>query len=274
LSTPPRQTKRERRDAARQARLEAEQARAASAARKRRLTILLGVLGAAAVIVVVAIVISSGGGSDKASNRPAAAENASGAIPGQKESVAMLAGIPQNGIYLGKPDAPVRFVEFADLQCPFCREYSLQTLPVLVQDYVRTGKVRMEFRNLSFIGPDSVKAGRAAAGAAQQSKLWNFNDIFYYNQGQENSGYVTPEFVDKIYNAAGVEAAKANAVAATPASQAPLGTANTMAQRYGVDSTPSFLVGKRGGGLAKVDVGPTDTAGLKKAIDGLLSSGT
>jgi protein-disulfide isomerase len=274
VSTPPRPTKRERRDAARQARLDAEKAQAAAAARRRRLTILLGVLGAAAVIVVVAIVVSSGGGKNKASDRPAAAQSASGAIPGQKQSAEMLDGIPQTGIYLGKADAPVRFVEFADLQCPFCREYSLQTLPVLVQDYVRTGKVRMEFRNLTFIGADSVKAGRAAAGAAQQNKLWNFADVFYYNQGEENTGYVTPDFVNKIYNAAGVDAAKANAFAATAASQAPLAAADAMAQRYGVNSTPSFLVGKRGGGLAKVDVGPTDTAGLKKAIDGLVNSGT
>ena len=77
----------------------------------------------------------------------------------------MLAGIPQSGIYLGNPAAPVPLVEFADLQCPFCREYTLQTLPQLVQDYVRTGKVRMEFRNLSFLGKDSVTAGRAAAAA-------------------------------------------------------------------------------------------------------------
>jgi protein-disulfide isomerase len=273
MSTP-NPTKRERRDAARRARLEAERAHAAAAARRRRLTIVLGVLGAAVAIVVVAIVVSSGGGSNKASDRPAAAQSATGAIPGQKESAAMLGGISQHGIYLGRADAPVRFVEFADLQCPFCRQYTLQTLPVLVQDYVRTGKVRMEFRNLSFIGPDSVKAGRAAAGATQQNRLWNFADVFYYNQGEENSGYVTSSFLDKIYNASGVDAAKASAFAGSAASQAPLGAANTMAQRYSVNSTPSFLVGKRGGGLAKLDVSPTDTAGLKKAIDAQLASGT
>ena len=75
----------------------------------------------------------------------------------------MLADIPQSNIYLGNPAAPVRLVEFADPQCPFCREYALQVLPQLVQDYVRSGKVRMEFRILSFLGKDSVTAGRAAA---------------------------------------------------------------------------------------------------------------
>jgi protein-disulfide isomerase len=269
MSTDPRFTKQERRDAARAARIEAERAEAGAALRRRRLRTLLAVLGAAAVVVVVAILVS-GGGSDNAKNRPAAAQKATGAIPGQKESAAMLAGIPQTGIYLGNPAAPVRVVEFADLQCPFCREYSLQVLPQLVQDYVRSGKVRMEFRNLSFIGKDSVTAGRAAAGAAQQDRLWNFVDVFYYNQGKENTGYVTPAFLDRIHRAAGVDPVKAQAYAASKASLKPLTAANALADQLRVESTPTILVGKRGGALTPVQADPTDVGAYKAAIDGVL----
>jgi protein-disulfide isomerase len=270
----PRTSKQERREAARQARLDAERAQASAATRRRRLTILLGVLAAAAVVVVVAIVVSSSGGGSSANKRAAQAVKSSGTLPGQKESAAMLDGIPQQGIYLGNPKAPVHFVEFADLQCPVCREYSLHTLPVLVQDYVRTGKVRMEFRNLSFIGPDSVKLGRLASAAARQNRLWNFADLVYYNQGEENTGYATSAFVDKVTKAAGLDTAQATSFAASTASKAPLGAANTFADRYGVNSTPSFLVGKRGGGLAKVNAGPDDVDTLKSAIDGMLGKGT
>jgi protein-disulfide isomerase len=269
MSNEPRQTREQRREAARAARVEAERADAASAQRRRRLMTLGAVLAAAAVVVVVAIVVSGGGGSN-ASDRPQAAQTASGAIPGQKESSAMLAGIPQKGIYLGKADAPVRLVEFADLQCPICREYALQSLPQLVQDYVRTGKVRMEFRNLSFLGPDSITAGRAAAAAAKQDKLWNFADVLYYNQGEENTGYVTPQFVDRINKASGVDSAEADAFAKSDASQEPLGAANTMANQYGVNSTPTILVGKRGGQLKAVDADATDVSAYKSAIDGVL----
>jgi protein-disulfide isomerase len=269
MSEDPRPTRQQRREAARAARVEAEQADAAAAQRRRRLMTLLGVLAAAAVVVVVAIVVS-GGGDDKASDRPQAAQTASGAIPGQKESSEMLAGIPQDGIYLGRPDAPVRLVEFADLQCPICREYALQTMPQLVQDYVRSGKVRMEFRNLSFLGPDSVTAGRAASAAAEQDKLWNFTDVLYYNQGDENSGYVTSQFLDRIDKAAGVDSAKADEFAASDASKEPLAAANTLADRYSVEGTPTILVGKRGGELTKVDADPTDVAAFKSAIDGAL----
>jgi protein-disulfide isomerase len=265
----PKPTKQERRDAARAARLEAERAEAGAALRRRRLRTLLAVLGAAAVLVVVAIVVS-GGSSDKAKSRPGAAQKATGAIPGQKESAAMLAGIPQSDIYLGNPSAPVRVVEFADLQCPFCREYTLQVLPRLVQDYVRSGKVRMEFRNLSFLGDDSVTAARAAAAAAQQDKLWNFVDVFYYNQGEENSGYVTPAFLERIERAAGVDPVKARAFAASEASKKPLTAANALADQLRVESTPTILVGKRGGALTPVQADPTDVGAYKAAIDGAL----
>ena len=269
MSTDPKQTRQQRREAARAERVEAERAQAAVAQRRRRLMTLGGVLAAAAVVVVVAIVVSGGGG-NKASDRPQAAQTSSGAIPGQKESAAMLAGVPQSDIYLGKTDAPVRLVEFADLQCPICREYSLQSLPTLVQDYVRTGKVRMEFRNLSFLGPDSITAGRAAAAAAQQNKLWNFADVLYFNQGEENSGYVTPEFIDRINKAAGVDSAEADAFAKSAASQEPLAAANTMANQFGVNATPTILVGKRGGDLKAVNADATDVSAYKSAIDGVL----
>jgi protein-disulfide isomerase len=177
----------------------------------------------------------------------------------------MLDGIPQQGISLGRPDAPVRFVEFADLQCPACRDYALSTLPVLVRDYVRTGKVRMEFRNLSFLGDDSVTLGRAASAAARQDRLWKFAHLVYFNQGEENSGYATPAFVDRILTAAGVNAVEAKAFVAGRESTAPLRAADTMARRYGVNSTPSFLIGRRSGELAKVDSGS-----LSSAIDDLL----
>jgi protein-disulfide isomerase len=269
MSTDPKPTKQERRDAARAARLDAEQADAAASLRRRRLRTLLAVLGAAALLVVVAIVVSSGG-SNGAKTRPGAAQKATGTIPGQKESGEMLAGIPQSGIHLGNPNAPVRLVEFADLQCPFCRDYTLQTLPQLVQDYVRSGKVRMEFRDLAFLGKDSVTAGRHAAGAGQQNKLWNFIDVLYYNQGEENTGYVTPSFLHTIDKAAGVDSAKADAFAASAASLVPIKQANAMGDQLRVQSTPTVFVGKRGGALQQVEAGPTDVAAFKQAIDGVL----
>ena len=271
MSTTPEPGNDERKAQARAARESAEAGADAKAARSRRIVRLLAVLAAAAVVVIIAIVASSSGGSkDSASQRTAAAKSSGGALAGQKEATAQFAGVPQKGIYLGKSDAPLRAVSFVDMQCPYCREFELKVLPTLVQKYVRTGKLRMELRTLSFLGPDSVTAGRAVAAAAQQNKAWTFADILYFNQGAEGSGWVTPALLGKAYKAAGVDGTQATAYAKTPGAQNALGAANTLASQLAVDSTPTILVGKRGGGVAKINVDPADTAGYEKAIDALL----
>ncbi|MDP9345710.1 MAG: DsbA family protein [Actinomycetota bacterium] len=273
MSTTPEPRNDERKAQARAARESAEAGADAKAARSHRIVRLLAVLAAAAAIVVIAIVASSSGGSkDSASGRTSAAKSTGGSLPGQKDATAQFAGVPQKGIYLGRSDAPLRAVSFVDMQCPYCREFGLKVLPTLVRKYVRTGKLRMELRTLSFLGPDSVTAGRAVAAAAEQDKAWPFADLLYVNQGEENGGWVTPALIDKAYKAAGVDAAKANAFAKAPGSQSALGAANSLAGQLAVDSTPTILVGKRGGGVAKVDVDPADTAGYTKAIDALLGS--
>src|SRR4051812_16106737 len=114
-----------------------------------RLRRLLPVLAAATVVVSAAVALGHHGG-------PAA----------RAADSALFAGIAADGEALGSADAPVTLEEYADLQCPFCREFTATVLPTVVRDYVRTGKVRIVFRNLAFIGPDSLKAARVAAAAA------------------------------------------------------------------------------------------------------------
>ena len=117
----------------------------------------------------------------------------------------LLAGIPEHNGVLGDPKAKVTVTEFLDLQCPICAEASKQTLPTLINDYVRTGKVKLQARTLHFIGPDSARAARAAAAAQEQGKLWPFVEAFYAAQGAENSGYVTDGFLRDVAKAAGAD---------------------------------------------------------------------
>jgi len=220
--------------------------------------VLLGLALAMAGLVLV-------GGRDE----PAGAVRGDGPL-GAVEVREMLAGIPQEGIALGEPDAPVTLVEFADLQCPFCRDFALETLPLVVRDYVRTGKVRLEFQALAFLGPDSERAARAVAGAAAQDRLWNLTDLFYFNQGRENSGYATDEFLDGLLAAIpGLDAARVRRDGAKPAADRLLGDAEALAARHGIDSTPSFLLGRTGGSERRVLSGVQDYAALREQLDAL-----
>jgi protein-disulfide isomerase len=251
-----------RKVAAREARLAREAQRRAAAASQRRLRALGGALLAAVAVVSVAIAISTGSG--------ASANAASGGrLTGAEASRNLFAGIPQHGTILGRADAPVRLVEFADLQCPYCDEYTLQALPTLVRDYVRTGKVQMQFENLSFIGPDSVFAGHAAAAAAEQNRLWNFVDLMYLNQGEENTGYVTPSYLRRLLDAVpGLNVSAAVNASQAPSADAVLRDATTLASKDGIAATPSFLIGKAGGALRQFQ--PSALAPFAAALSQLL----
>ena len=231
-------TKRELREQRRAERQAAERVIAARAIRRRRLWQLAAALGLAAVVVGVAIAVSSGGGSAGTSRSPS-------------QAAALFAGIPEHNGVLGDPHAPVTVTEFVDLQCPICAEASRTLLPSLVRDYVRTGKVKLQARTLQFIGPDSIRAARVAAGAERQGRLWPFLEAFYAAQKTENSGYVTDAFLRSVASAAGVNADAALAYAGTAAAQQPLAKANAEASRLGVNGTPTFAVA-RGKGAPKV----------------------
>jgi protein-disulfide isomerase len=257
-------TRKERRATARAERERA--AEAAQARRRQRLWILGGALALAAAIVVV-IAIASGGSSTTPKKQ------AGEVVPGQKETAALFAGIPQQGIVLGDPRAPVTFVEFADLQCPFCREYTQQSLATLVTQYVRTGKMKMIFRNVSFIGTDSARAAQMAGAASLQNKLWPFIDLFYANQQQENSGYVTDDFLRKIGSGVGgLNVARAMNDRGLPQVQRMMDDAQTQWQSNGFTGTPSFLLGPTGGRLEALNIRSLGPSAFTPAIDRVLAS--
>ena len=252
-------SRKEQREQARAEREAREAAERARAQRRTRMFQLGGALVAAAAIVVVAIVISSGGSSKGGSSKGDAA--------GAQQAAQLLNGIPQQSTTLGNPKAPVTLEEFADLQCPFCRDYTINVFPSLVAKYVRTGKVKMVFQNYAFIGPDSLTAARAAEAAGKQNKLWNFIDVFYNNQGTENTDYVTDAFLTKIAKGAGVDAQKMLADRQDPKIDQAIALAQQQAQQAGVNSTPTFLLKKPGAPTQKLSAAQVEAA-LSKATAG------
>jgi protein-disulfide isomerase len=240
--------KAERRAQARAAREAAERAEREKAARRRRLGVLGGVVALAAVVLVAVIALSSSGddGEPRRASSPAA-------------SAELFAGIPQRGTVLGDPDAPVTVEEYVDLQCPVCAQFSAEALPELVRDYVRPGRVRLVLRPLTFLGEDSVPAARMALAAGEQDRMFQFVERFYAEQGEENSGYVTDDFLRRI--ATGIEGLDpARALAARES--APVTEELERAQERtrlitgpdGGYGTPSFLVGPTGGDLELVQL--------------------
>jgi protein-disulfide isomerase len=247
------QTKRELREERRAIRVAAEREAAVATARRRRLGMLGGAVAVAAVVVAIAAIVSSSSGTKSAS---------AGATPST-----VVAGIPEHNGVLGNPNAPYTVTEYLDLQCPICKAASTQVLPTLIDNYVKTGKVKLQARTLHFIGDDSTTAAQVAAGAEQQGKLWPFIETFYANQGEENSGYVTDGFLRDVAKAAGVNADQAFAYAKTDGAQSALDTADSDASAVGANSTPTFTIKKGDGAEKTLSVGLNDLQPLlEKAI--------
>ncbi len=178
-----------------------------------------------------------------------------------------FAGIPQDGLSLGRPDAPVTVVEFVDLQCPACAFFARAILPTVVERYVRPGRVRLELRPLAFVGQDSVRAAQAVDAAATEDAAWPYVERLFADQGEENSGYVTDEWLQAAAEAVpGLDAKRVVAWTGMGATT----RAERDAARADVLATPSFLVGPTDGEqrhvhLPRLDL-PTFTAVLDRAL--------
>lgn len=224
----------------------------------RRLTVLSSLLGVAAAIVVVAVLVSSGGAKDTSKPRQ----------PSPRDVTSILRGIPQRGLTLGDPKAPILLVEFADLQCPFCREFAAHSWPDIVKRYIRTGKVRMELRLLNILGEDSVKANKAVMAAALQNRMWDASMRFYDVQGQEGSGYVNDTFLRGVLGGVrGIDLERAMRDRSSAKVHDELAAVHSLQSRYAVHSTPTLMIGTDFNDLRLVSDGVVPADKLAQAIN-------
>lgn len=239
--------------------------RALAERRRRRLWQLGATVVVSAAVVIIAIAISRAGDDNPGTT--------TGPPEGVAEVRALYRGIPQNGIELGPAGAPVTLTEFADLQCPFCSEYAREVLPELVRRYVRTGKVKMVFRALTFIGDDSERAARAAAAAGAALRLWPFVDLVFRNQGGENDGWVTDDYLRRIAVAAQVDPDDVFVGRDDADVTRQLDEAKDEAERFEIGSTPSFLIGRRGAAPMRFEPDELSVDDFVQALDEAIAGG-
>jgi protein-disulfide isomerase len=222
---------------------------------------LLGALAAVAVAIVVAAVAIGGAGGDSAGTT-------TGRPHGRVAVGGLFAGIPQRGVELGSPRAPVTVTEFADLQCPYCGASAREELPRVVARYVRPGRVKLVFRNLAFLGPDSLRGARFVAAAALQNRLWQTVDLVYRNQGEENSGWVTDAYLRRVGVAAGLDVRRAFAERASVAVNALVEEARAAGKAADVKSTPTYVIARGGREAKRVTNNGDLEAALGDVVDG------
>lgn len=253
MATGPQQKRKELREK----RLKAE-ASAKGGDRRQNMMKIVGISVFVAVIavVVIAFALSSGGSDDKGSS-----SNTSGSVLDQLE------GIPQKGTVLGDPKAKVTLIEFGDLQCPICKQYAQEVLPDVIAGPIKNGDANFDFKQWAILGEGSTLAAKAALAAALQNRYWQFLETFYEDQGAENSGYVTDDFLTNIAEKAGVEDIdKWNTDREDDSMEQTLLDVDQLATDQGFTGTPSFAVQDAKGNLTTIQANSTDPKQNVKTI--------
>jgi protein-disulfide isomerase len=180
-----------------------------------------------------------------------------------------LAGQP----VLGSDTATVALVEFSDYECPFCLRHFTQTMPRILADYVKTGKILYAFRDwpVDELHPQSVRAHEAAHCAREQNKYWEIHQRLFAPAGSHS-----PEQLFGLARELGLDMASFTACIESKRSDPSIRANGEMATQLGADGTPSFFVGLRQKGTNKVSVtqtisGAQDYSVFAKSIDAALA---
>jgi protein-disulfide isomerase len=174
------------------------------------------------------------------------------------------ADVAEGRYIIGDKDAQVTLVEFADYQCPFCKRYFDQTEQQVIDQYVKTGKVRYSVRHfpLSF-HQNAQKASEAVECAGQQDKFWKMHKILFQNSQADGTGLNTPDL--KKYAAdIGLDAGTFNQCLDSGATTAIVQKDFQEGSAVGVSGTPSFFIN------GQQLVGAQPFSSFQQAIDAAL----
>lgn len=170
--------------------------------------------------------------------------------------------------YPGNDNAPVTITEYSDFQCPFCEKFHTEVLPQIMDNYVKTGKVKFVYKDFPFLGQESVQAAEASKCAAEQGTdaYWNYNDYLFDNQGQENSGRFTIDNLKLFAANLGLDTTKFNQCLDSGKYASQVQQEENDGKAAGVTGTPSFLIN------GKLIVGAQPYSVFQQAIDQALQA--
>ena len=221
----------------------------------RALAIGGGIVLVVVIAIVLAVVLGSGGSkSSTPSNLPATGScKWAGALDGACDANNLFKGIPQSGLVLGRASAPVEMEMFIDVQCPICQRYEVDSLPTIVNKYIKTGKVQLHMQPWAFIGGAGSQSfsGRLGLIAATfQDKGFEYAKVLYDNQGTESSGWLTSDVMNSIAASVnGLNIAQWSKDVDSSSAKTIASTVDQLATQKSVSGTPTVLIGPTHGQL-------------------------
>jgi protein-disulfide isomerase len=186
---------------------------------------IIGVAVTIVLVVVAAVALQS---------RPAAISVAAPDLPAE-----WLVGTT-----MGNPDAPVTIQAWEDFVCPACRQWTSTIEPTLINDYIKTGKVKLEFHQfpLSIHAPGSDMAAQASLCASDQNAFWAYHNRLFPAQDQGQAGFTIDALV-RYADELGLDSRALMECMSSQKYREAVTTSGNEAISLGLNATPSIIVG-------------------------------
>jgi protein-disulfide isomerase len=143
---------------------------------------------------------------------------------------------------MGNENAPITILEWGDYQCTFCYKFHQNTLDIINEEFIKTGKVKLVFKDFPLNGPDSLLAAEASYCAEDQEKYWQYHDELYKNWGGERTGWITRGSLDNFAMSVNLDLNEFNKCLDNHKYQNKVNAIHEFGKEIGIDATPSFLV--------------------------------
>ncbi|HLF77669.1 MAG TPA: DsbA family protein [Dehalococcoidia bacterium] len=147
-----------------------------------------------------------------------------------------------SGFVLGSADAPVLITAWEDFQCPICKAANASVLKQIEDEYVTAGKVRIQYRQFPFLGPESTYAAEASQCAADQHRFWDYHDALFNGQRAENSGTFSKANLKKVASSLGFDMGSFDTCLDESWHKDSVQAEKKIGQELGVNATPTFFV--------------------------------
>jgi protein-disulfide isomerase len=177
--------------------------------------------------------------------------------------------------FRGKPDAPLTLVEYTDYLCPFCERYFSQTLPALLEKYVRTGQVKFVVRDfpLASLHPAAPRGAAAALCVAEQgaTRFWQMHDALLQTQQQWNRLPDPTAFLAAAARKVGADMPAYERCMASGRHDARVQQSVAAGQALGFTGTPTFQFVQKTSGKTYTLAGAQPVDVFARWIDALLA---
>lgn len=170
---------------------------------------------------------------------------------------------------LGNPNAPITMVEFGDYQCTFCSKFFHETENSIITNYIKTGKVKVLFKDYIILGQDSINAANAAHCANDQKLFWEYHSMLYNNWAGENTGWADLAHLHEFANTLGLDMDVFSTCMSDLKWNELVNLSSKDGQKLGVSGTPTFFVIDQNNDVIKI-VGAQHYDVFKQIFDSVL----